>query len=268
MAHLSTGSYKMWRLLRAFGIGKSLFESFAVCLPQNPTQATRFKALGVSKIISAPSLKYAAPPPPCTKHFKAMKKLLASQKIWVAVSTHKGEERKILEAHKIVGGLLVIIPRHPKRGKEVESLAQQHGFATALRSTTSNPKKLDVYVIDCLGEVGLWCRLAKMVFIGGTLVDLGGHNPLEPLNCGVKTIAFGRFTYRFGELYADLLNHNIGVEVSSVASLAKVAATHQSSPESSSQSSSQSPNHKFSIAAKKSQSLKVYLKTLAPYLDA
>ena len=267
--HLSAKSYKRWRMLKALsigsrGIGGKVFGAFKLCLAQNKQQAKRFRALGVKKVVNAPSLKYAAPPPPATTHFNKIKQALSKTggkagsdyPLWVAVSTHKGEDQKLLQAQQLsqTKPLLVLIPRHPKRGGEVHRLAQQNGFTSHLRSRKATPRaNTQVYVIDRLGEIGLWCRFARVVFVGGSWVDLGGHNPLEPLNCGVGTIAFGGSTHRFGEVYKELVRHKVGVEVTSPAMLARVVDYPP-------------PSGDFSIATKKRQSLEIYLNTLKPYL--
>lgn len=222
--HLSTASYRRWRFYNRL-FGDRLFAAVSECLAQNQKQAERFSALGVAKVTPVGNLKYAAPGPPPGRHLAKFIRLFRGRNIWAALSTHRGEEEKLLAAHRLLKGdwLLIIIPRHPGRGGEVYELAKAHGFAAACRTRTRQPPpNCNVYVADTLGEVGLWCRLATKVFVGGSWVKLGGHNPLEPLNCAATTIAFGEHTQRFAELYDELEASGIGFRVTEPKQLAAV----------------------------------------------
>ncbi len=228
--HLSDRSYERWRLFNRL-FGRGLFAAFSECLVASDTQAGRFRKLGAVRVANAGNLKYAAAPPPPTRHLPTFKKLLATRKVWVALSTHRGEEEKVLETQKLLKDhLLILVPRHPKRGAEILKMAEKVGLRAALRSRSPVPGPgLAVYIADTLGEVGLWCRLARSVFIGGTWVNLGGHNPLEPLNCGVGSLAFGRDTSRFAELFAELEELGVGHRVDSPRRLARAVESAKGS---------------------------------------
>ncbi len=105
---------------------------------------------------------------------------IGEQKVWLAACTHPGEDEIILKAHKKIGGLLLIAPRHIERGKQIVSLSRSMGFSTQLRSKVANIRaETAVYVADTMGEMGIWYSLCRVAFIGGSLVDKGGHNPVE-----------------------------------------------------------------------------------------
>ena len=111
---------------------------------------------------------------------KKFKKVIGSQKVWVAASTHPGEDEIILEAHKKIGGILLIAPRHIDRAKQIVRLSSSLGFKTQLRSEEPDIKaETAVYIADTMGEMGLWYSLTSVAFIGGSLVEKGGHNPIE-----------------------------------------------------------------------------------------
>ena len=137
----------------------------------------------------------------------------------IAGSTLKGEEEPILDAFRRIrstrpDALLVIAPRKPERFDEVEGLARSHGWNVARRSelrVDSEPRH-DVVVLDTIGELAQLFQVATVVFIGGSLVDAGGHNILEPAVFG-KPIVFGPHMQNFGEIAAAFLANNAGVQV-------------------------------------------------------
>lgn len=118
---------------------------------------------------------------------------LAGRWAWIAASTHPGEEAQMLEAHRLLReqeprALLMLVPRHPVRAEEVEQLALSQGF-TVVRQTTINAgeafdeESVNVLIGDTMGQLGLLYGLAEVAFVGGSLVDHGGHNPIEPALC-------------------------------------------------------------------------------------
>ena len=113
-------------------------------------------------------------------NFKQFSEAANGKDIWLAACTHPGEEKIVLEAHKKVGGILLIAPRHIQRGRQIADLSRLNGFSTQLRSEKKElHENTEVYVADTMGEMGLWYSLSKVAFMGGSLVDKGGHNPVE-----------------------------------------------------------------------------------------
>ncbi len=143
------------------------------------------------------NLKYDATP--LAADMDVVNKLRASigsRHVMVCASTHYGEEEMLLHtckriAEKLPHFLMVIIPRHIDRGQDIATICTEYGISSTLRSreTTHNsiPKHTQVYIADTIGELGTFFRLGNIVFIGGSLVNIGGHNLVEPamLKCAI-----------------------------------------------------------------------------------
>jgi 3-deoxy-D-manno-octulosonic-acid transferase len=137
----------------------------------------------------------------------------------IAASTLKGEEEPVLEAFQRIrarmpGTLLVIAPRKPERFDDVEALARRGGWNVARRTelpVDADPRH-DVVVLDTIGELAQLYQIATAVFVGGSLVDQGGHNILEPAVFG-KPIVFGPYMQNFAEIAAAFLDHEAAIEV-------------------------------------------------------
>ena len=129
--------------------------------------------------------------------------------IIVAASTHPGEEEILLEAHRTLAGffpslLSVIVPRHPDRGEAIARIVAASGLHAALRSREELPTATtDIYVADTMGELGLFYRLAPIVFMGGSLVPHGGQNPIEAIKLGAS-IVHGPHVFNFTDVYEAL----------------------------------------------------------------
>ena len=148
--------------------------------------------------------------------------------LWLAASTHPGhpgEEEIAAQAHlRLVAqhpGLLTLIaPRHPERGPEIAKALEARGLTVALRSRGQAIEAgTDVYLADTLGELGLWFRLARIVFLGGSLVPVGGHNLLEPAKLGCALLS-GPQVANFLEIAAALGDAGGLEQVTDEASLA------------------------------------------------
>jgi 3-deoxy-D-manno-octulosonic-acid transferase len=146
---------------------------------------------------------------------------------WVAGSTHPGEENKILEVYaklreEFPSLSLILAPRSQQRFKEVFSLAKQRGWRTARRSQlqgkNSRDVKLDVLVLDTIGELSCFYSLGNFAFVGGSLVALGGHNPLEAAQRGLPVV-FGPHMENFKEIAAMLAEGGGGFQISTKAEL-------------------------------------------------
>ena len=136
-------------------------------------------------------------------------------RLWIAGSTHRGEEALVLDAFLHVRArvpelALLVAPRHPERGAEVEELVRARGLGTVRRSRLpeSGAASGSVVILDTVGELADLYRLADVVFVGGSLVPIGGHNVLEPAMRG-KPVLFGPHTSNFRE-GAELLQRSGG----------------------------------------------------------
>jgi len=129
--------------------------------------------------------------------------------IIVAASTHPGEENILLEAHRTLAGffpslLTVIVPRHPNRGEAIARSIPASGLHVSLRSRDELPTPTtDIYVADTMGELGLFYRLAPIVFMGGSLIEHGGQNPIEAVKLGAS-IVHGPHVFNFNDIYGAL----------------------------------------------------------------
>ncbi|MBR0652822.1 3-deoxy-D-manno-octulosonic acid transferase [Roseomonas terrae] len=202
---MSEVSARWWA--RAPGLARRVFAPFALVLAQTEADSTRFRALG-ARAESWGNLKYAAPPLPVdAAELGRLRALVAGRPVWLAASTHPGEEAIALAAHRRMasahpGLLTVIVPRHPERGAEIAALAQ--GLRLARRGLAEDPAAdTGVLLADTLGELGLFYRLADAAFVGGSLVPHGGQNPLEPARLGCPVL-LGPNAWNFAEIVARL----------------------------------------------------------------
>ena len=145
---------------------------------------------------------------------KQFQTVIGEQKIWLSACTHPGEDEIVLKAHKKIGGLLLIAPRHIERGKQIARLSRSMGFSTQLRSESANIRaETVVYIADTMGEMGTWYSLSRAAFIGGSLVDKGGHNPVEAVQLNTF-ILHGPHIYNSEEKYDKLQEVGLCFQVS------------------------------------------------------
>jgi 3-deoxy-D-manno-octulosonic-acid transferase len=162
----------------------------------------------------------------------------ARRRIWIAASTHRGEERKVLDAFarlrsRFAELLLVVVPRHPERFREVAHLCRRRGYEVALRSRTKGTAlrpDCDVLVGDTMGELQRLYAAADVAFIGGSLVPKGGQNLLEACAVSVPPI-FGPHVFHFEEIAARALERGAARQVLDVSGLAAAVALYLDEPE-------------------------------------
>ncbi len=186
---ISAASVTSWGRVRPiFGY---LLDQFAEILAQSPEDLSHFQSLGATQARFLGNLKNAAAPLEADAHELAtLRARLGDRPIWLAASTHPGEEEIIARVHNRLdqdfrGLVTVIVPRHPDRGPEIAALLRQQGSTVALRSAgDSLPEASGIYLADSIGELGLWYRLAEVAWIGKSFVPKGGQNPLEAAKLG------------------------------------------------------------------------------------
>ncbi|WP_328734073.1 3-deoxy-D-manno-octulosonic acid transferase [Falsiroseomonas selenitidurans] len=208
-ARMSARSFARWRRLP--GLAGTILGGFRLVLARSAADRARLAALGAVAAESWGDLKWAAPPLPAdAAELARLKALLAGRPVFLAASTHPGEDAVVLAAHDILarahpGLLTVLVPRHPERGPAVAALARGLGHAVARRGAGEAPSRDHaVHVADTLGELGLFYRLADVALVGGSLVPRGGQNPLEPARLGCP-ILLGPHTFNFEEAVGRLL---------------------------------------------------------------
>ena len=155
----------------------------------------------------------------------------ASRGIWIAASTHDGEEAQVLDAFEQVldglpGSLLVLVPRHPERFKEVAAHVRRRGFEPVMRSRRpADCSGVQVFIGDTMGELPLFYAAADVAFVGGTLVERGGHNMLEPAALGLPVL-FGPHVFNFAEISRRLLEAGGARTVGDSASLGRAVVDY------------------------------------------
>jgi 3-deoxy-D-manno-octulosonic-acid transferase len=205
---LSERSFKRWRsFLRTIG---ALLGRFDLCLAQSADDAARYAGLGAPRYVTTGNLKLDVPAPPAdpTKLWQ-LQTAVGTRPIVAAASTHPGEEIELIHNHlrlrKAFPRLLtIIVPRHPDRGASIVGMVRGAGLRFAQRSRGELPNPdTEIYVADTLGELGVIYRLAPIVFIGGSLVEHGGQNPIEAAKLGAA-IVHGPHVWNFAEVYRAL----------------------------------------------------------------
>jgi 3-deoxy-D-manno-octulosonic-acid transferase len=205
---MSHRSFPRWR--KFAGTISALLGRFDICLAQSQADAERFAALGSRNVITTGNLKLDVSAPPAdSAKLERLMSVVRGRPIIVAASTHPGEEQILLKAHRTLTGffpslLSVIVPRHPDRGEAIARMIAASGLQTALRSREELPTAAtDIYVADTIGELGLFYRLAPIVFMGGSLVEHGGQNPIEAVKLGAS-IVHGPHVFNFTDVYEAL----------------------------------------------------------------
>lgn len=210
-ARMSARSVRRWRRW-APGLARELLAGLSPVLAQTPADAARLGTMGARLALCLGNLKDAAAPLPAdAEELARLRGAVAGRPVFLAASTHPGEEAIVLDAHRRLAAsrfpdlLTVIAPRHPHRGGVVAALAAGKGLAACRRSAGALPGRgIAVYAADTLGELGLFYRIAGACLVGGSLVPHGGQNPLEPARIGCP-ILLGPHTANFAEPVARLL---------------------------------------------------------------
>ncbi len=218
------------RWARAPRSAGKVFGSLSLVLAQGEGDAARFRALGAADVEVVGNLKRGAVPLPADPaELVRLRAAVGHRRVWVAASTHPGEEAALAEAHlhaaRLAPDLLTIVaPRHPERATEAARIFAAHGLATASRAAGAAPGgDVAVFIGDTLGELGLWYRLGELAFVGGSLVPLGGHNPIEPALLG-RPVLIGPDHRHVAELAAPLLAAGGALQVADGTALAAAVA--------------------------------------------
>lgn len=222
---MSERSFRGWS--RAKSVASSLLSLFDICLMQDEGSAERIRQLGAPRVEVSGSLKADAPPLPANEaKLTELQAAIGSRPILLAAQTHPGEDETILPAHDMLRTsypdlLTIIVPRHIERGADIAMLCGSRTVRRRSRGELPGAQTA-VYVADTMSELGLFYRLAPFCFIGGTLVPIGGHNPLEAARLH-RGVLFGPHTQSFPQAYDMLLATHGGARVTSVREIAEAA---------------------------------------------
>ncbi|MFD2236766.1 lipid IV(A) 3-deoxy-D-manno-octulosonic acid transferase [Aureimonas populi] len=208
-ARLSDRSFRRWRA--ASSLAEALLENLAHVVAQSSVDGERFHVLGARAVTVAGNLKADTQPPPLDeKALAAMSRSVGLRPVWGAISTHAGEESLAGQVHLKLREdrprlLTLIVPRHVERADEIERELTAMGLHVARRSRGEEPDPTtDILLGDTIGEMGLYLRLAGIVFVGKSLKGEGGQNPLEAAMLGAAILS-GRYVQNFRDVYQRLL---------------------------------------------------------------
>jgi len=222
---ISSRSYPRYRLARPF-FRHVLRDVDRFCM-QSEESARRIVDIGADpkRVTVTGSLKFDSLEIPGAAGDRGRNRVLRyfrlapDRAVVIAASTLKGEEAPVLEAFQRIratttDALLIIAPRKPERFDDVERLARRAGWSVARRSElrVDAEPRVDVVVLDTIGELAQLYQVATAVFVGGSLVDSGGHNILEPAVFG-KPIVFGPYMQNFAEIARTFLDNNAAIQV-------------------------------------------------------
>jgi 3-deoxy-D-manno-octulosonic-acid transferase len=223
-ARMSPGSLRRWT--RWSAAGKRLMSVFAHVSAADARTAETLSQLRGERIVAAGNLKLAAPAPRIdARATEALALEIGKRPVWLAASTHAGEDEVALDAHALLradfgDALLIIAPRHPERSDAIVALS---GGAPR-RSRAEQIARASVYVADTLGELGTLYGLAPVSLVAGSLLpQLKGHNPIEPAKIG-SAIVTGPYVESFEDVFSDLLAAGGAAHVTDAPSLAAAVA--------------------------------------------
>ncbi len=231
---LSQRSRRRWQRNKSTAV--PLFSRFSIILAQNERLALGFTALGARNVHAVGNLKIDAPPPPVDlNELERLRAALDGRPVFAAASTHEGEEETIAAAHRALTRRFenictIIAPRHPERGTAIAEMLKNLGFSVTQRSLGTLPgPRTDIYIADTIGELGTLYALAPVAFIGGSLIERGGQNPIEAVRHGVAVLT-GPHWYNFRDAYRTLLRSDGAIEVKSAADITTAVANLIDSP--------------------------------------
>ncbi len=247
---ISPRSFAGWQ--RARTIISRLLRDFTLCLGQTEEDAERLRQLGARRTDCLGNLKFAVPPLPTdTEELIRLEQSMSRRPRWLAASTHDGEETIVAQVHRTLadkhpGLLTILVPRHAGRGDAVKTELENAGLQVARRSKgEAIENRTNIYLADTMGELGLFYRLTDIVFMGKSLVPLGGQNPLEALRLDCAVV-HGPHMMNFEEIAQEMndaacalriedsaeLSSAIGRLLSNKAEIDKMAANGQTYVES------------------------------------
>ena len=222
-ARMSEKSAKGYRRFASFT--RAAFENISLVIAQGKKDAERIIALGVDrdKVKVTGNLKFDIHlPHSVTEQAQALRRYLSvNRPVWIAASTHEGEEIIILDAFDKVlqqqpQCLLVIVPRHPERSASVVELCAKRNLKVLSKSDNREcDADVKVFILDSLGELPMYYAAADVAFVGGSLTETGGHNMLEPACLGLPVL-MGPHVFNFQEISQLLLDEGAAWKVTNM----------------------------------------------------
>ncbi|MCJ8517613.1 3-deoxy-D-manno-octulosonic-acid transferase [Pseudorhizobium tarimense] len=207
-ARISDRSFERWQ--RHDQVAEALFGRMSLVVAQSDLDAERFRDLGAWPVLVSGNLKGDTDPPPCDPSLvERYRQQIGGRKTWAAISTFEGEEKAAAKIHKALkarnGQLTIIVPRHPERADDIETMLKAQGLVVARRSRNDMlTEETDIFIGDSIGEMGLYLRLTEVAFVGRSLTGEGGQNPMEPAMVGCAVLSGSRVE-NFRDAYSNLV---------------------------------------------------------------
>tara|TARA_B100001057_G_scaffold209764_1_gene210457 strand:- start:1954 stop:3207 length:1254 start_codon:yes stop_codon:yes gene_type:complete len=215
-ARISKKTFKKWKMLPGFS--KKIFSKFSLCLSSNYESKIYLKRLGAKNVKLLGNLKFSQSENEKLKFDHKLKKFMKTKKVWCASSTHKSEEKFCALVHKEVKKkynnlLTIIIPRHIERVEKIENELKNLNLKIHLHEPKTKIKKdTDIYIVNSYGQTKSFYNNCKNIFLGGSIIEHGGQNPLEATRYGCN-IFHGPNTFNFKEIYDFLKKKKISKKV-------------------------------------------------------
>lgn len=212
---------------------REMLSEIELIAPQDDFSGMRYQQIGYQgKLSLTGNIKYDLHVSnELTQKINQLRAEIGTRPIWIAASTHAGEEEIILQAHRTLlqqfpDLLLILVPRHPEHFNVVAELLEKNGLQYTRRSQGLIPNaNTSVLLGDTMGELMLMYGVANVAFVGGSLIKRGGHNPLEPLAFKCPVIS-GKYTFNFPEVFAKLKQVNGMIEIEENATALTQAVSH------------------------------------------
>ena len=220
-ARMSLRSFKRWQKLKL--LIKPILNNFNIILPMSYFDYEKYKNLGAKNIKNLGNLKYTNIKKDniLSNEYDKLQMLYKNYNVMLYLSTHEGEEDTAIEIHKFLSSYInnfvsIIMPRHPNRAKEIleTSLYKKNIILYSDFDLNKAEKPKEVLIVDSIGKTDIFTKLAKIVYVGNSLVKTkgGGHNILEPMKFN-KPVIFGNKMDNFKSISEDCLNNNAGIMV-------------------------------------------------------
>ncbi len=227
-ARISENSARNWKRLAK--TARHLLDHFTLIHCQDTRTARHFHDIGITQAAPGVNLKSLSGALPYdTGELTRLQNLIGPRPLWLAASTHPGEDEVMIEAHKALlkdhpEALLILVPRHPERATAIEAKMAEAGLNTARRSTgMALTPETQTYLADTLGEMGLWYALSPVTCLCGSFTPVGGHNPYEPAHAR-SALLHGPLYANFSETYADLASQDAATQVTDAKALGNALA--------------------------------------------
>ncbi|WP_120500762.1 3-deoxy-D-manno-octulosonic acid transferase [Roseovarius sp. EL26] len=224
-ARISERSFGRWK--KFITIAQFVLGHFTLIHTQDDRTTAHLHEMGFTHAFTGQNLKSVSGPLPYdVAEFANINAQLDQRPVWIASSTHPGEDEIMLDAHQSVlqthgNALLILVPRHPERATTIEMLITDRSLSLARRSNGGEiTTNAHVYLADTLGETGLWYALCPITCLCGSFSPVGGHNPYEPAYAG-SAVVHGPLYANFAQTYADFDAHGGALQVTDAAELSQ-----------------------------------------------